>query len=155
MMIILGADHGGYELKEKIKEHLSGKGMPIMDEGAHSLDPKDDYSPFALNVAKKVGAAEEKKIFQDDVKGILICRSAAGMVIAANKVKGVRAVAAFDLETARHSREHNASNVLAISGDRTSEADAFKIIDQWISTPFSHDKRHERRLKIIYQFEST
>ncbi len=154
MEIIIGADHGGYELKEKLKRYLMEKGHDVEDIGAHQIDMKDDYVPFALAVAKKVAAAEEKRLFQEDVKGILICRSAAGMVIAANKVKGARTVCVFDEKSAVHSREHNAANVIAISGDWTDEEKAKEIIDAWLKTPFSNEERHAKRLKMIHDYEN-
>ncbi len=153
MKIIIGADHGGFELKEKLKKYLQEKGNQVDDMGAHKMNPADDYTPFALSVAKKVGNAEEKKQFQEDVKGILICRSAAGMVIAANKVKGARAVSVFDEKSAVHSREHNAANVIAISGDWIDEEKAKKILDSWLKTPFSNEERHAKRLRMIHDYE--
>ncbi|MBI3051543.1 RpiB/LacA/LacB family sugar-phosphate isomerase [Candidatus Woesearchaeota archaeon] len=153
MKVHLGCDHGGFSLKEALKKHLSSKGYDVSDEGAHRLDPQDDYVDFALKVAKKVGVAEGKALFQDKVRGILLCRSAAGMVIAANKVKGVRAVAAFDEESARHSREHNAANVLGLSGDWMEEKKALHLADVWLSTSFSNEERHSRRLRKIAGFE--
>ncbi len=153
MKIILGCDHGGFELKERLKSYLKSKGYDIEDMGAKSLDPQDDYSKYALLVAKKVGKAEAERDFQEGVKGILFCRSASGMVIAANKVKGIRAVSAFDETSARHSREHNAANVLALSGDWMDEEKAKKIASAWLETPFSNEQRHVRRLKEISDYE--
>ncbi len=154
MKIIIGADHGGYDLKEKIKRFLTKKGLEFEDAGALSMDPQDDYTDFAIKVAKKVGQAETRKEFQEDIKGLLLCRTAAGMVIAANKIKGARAVAAFDEASAKHSREHNASNILALSGDWLNEEKAKKVLEAWIETPFSREERHVRRLKKITKIET-
>ena len=88
-MIYLGADHGGFKLKEKIKQWLSEWKLPYEDLGAHKLDPEDDYPQFAFTVAEKVAQADDMtQAWEKRAKGILVCRSAAGMVIAANKVKG-------------------------------------------------------------------
>ena len=131
-MIYLGADHGGFELKEKIKEWLREWGENWEDCGNERLDPVDDYPEFAFKVAESVAGKTiknnnqytnsnstniQKSITKLRTMGILACRSAAGMVIAANKVAGVRAVAVFDEESAKHSRTHNDANVVALSGD--------------------------------------
>lgn len=148
-MIYLGADHGGFKLKEKIKEWLTQNHYSFEDLGNAAFDPGDDYPEIAFKVAEKV-SGEGKKL---DNKGVLLCRSAAGMVIAANKVKGIRAVAAFDKETAEHSRKHNNSNVLALSGDRLNDLEAFDILKAWLETQFSNLDRYIRRLKAIEEYE--
>lgn len=161
-MIYLGADHGGFDLKEKIKEWLTENHFKWEDLGSISFDPGDDYPEIAFKVAEKV-ADEEKRLgerqevrdksWKDEPKGILLCRSAAGMVIAANKVKGIRAVSAFDTESSKHAREHNNSNILSLSGDRLSDPDAFTILQVWLVTDFSNHERHVRRLKEIEKYE--
>ncbi len=153
MKVILGCDHGGFELKETAKKFLISSGYEVEDEGALKLNMQDDYVDYALRVAGKVGKAESKKLFQEEVKGLLFCRSAAGMVMAANKVKGVRAAAAFDEISARHSREHNAANILALSGDWMDAEKAKAILKVWLDTPFSGEERHERRIRKIAEAE--
>ncbi len=143
--IILGADHGGFGLKGKIKEYLQKEGYDVEDVGASSMDPNDDYVDYAEKVARKVAAG--------NAIGILLCRSAAGMVIAANKIKGVRAVAAFDKKVAVHSREHNDANILALSGNWIKEDDAYSLIDAWLAAEFSGEERHVRRLNKIKRLE--
>lgn len=152
MRIVIGCDHGGFALKEAVKAELEKK-HSVEDLGARKVDPADDYTDYAYKVAVTIGAAEQKKLFQDEVRGILLCRSAAGMVIAANKVKGARAVAAYDEKTAEHSRLHNASNIIALSGNWTDASTAKKIIGKWLQTPFSNEERHIRRLKKIMEIE--
>lgn len=153
-MIYLGADHGGYQLKEKIKQWLAEWKLPFTDLGTHTLDPEDDYPEFAFAVAEKVGAEDDPRLsWKKRNKGILACRSAGGVVIAANKVKGVRAVAAVDEKSARHSREHNDANILALSGDWMSEEVAKKAIKTWLDTEFSKEERHARRIKQIAERE--
>ncbi|MBI2664925.1 RpiB/LacA/LacB family sugar-phosphate isomerase [Candidatus Woesearchaeota archaeon] len=152
MKIVIAADHGGFELKNKIAAFLEAQGYDVDDQGPSTLDPDDDYPDFGKKVAEVVGR-EGSSIGQQKVMGILICRSAAGIVIAANKFKGVRAVAAYDEKGARHSREHNDANVLGLSGDWTSESDARKIVSVWLKTGYSNEERHTRRLKKIAGME--
>jgi ribose 5-phosphate isomerase B len=147
-MIYLGADHAGFALKEQIKIWLNEWGLEFTDCGNTIFDTNDDYPDFAFAVAKNIIADPESK-------GILACRSATGMVIAANKVKGVRAVAAFDERSARHSRTNTDANVLALPGDWFSEEKAKEILKTWLDTPFSKEERHIRRLTKIEQFETT
>lgn len=147
MKIYLGADHGGFELKEKIKERLAQWGYTFEDLGNTVFDPSDDYPDFAFKVAKAVAK-------NPDSRGILTCRSAAGMVIAANKVKGARAAAAFNSTAAKHSREHNDANILALSGDWTDEKQAKELLKVWLETPFSGEERHIRRIKKIEEYEN-
>ena len=152
MRIVLGADHGGFELKESMKKFLQEEGYEVEDAGNAKFDKDDDYVDFAEKVAGKVGG-EGSETGQRKVMGVLMCRSAAGMVIAANKVKGVRAVAAFDVKSARHSREHNDANVLALSGDWLSEEKAKEVLREWLETPYSNAERHTRRLRKILALE--
>lgn len=146
MKIYLGADHGGFELKEKIKQWLTHWHYQYEDLGNTVFDKDDDYPQFAFKVAEKV--AKEPQAL-----GILLCRSAAGMVIAANKVKGARAVAVFDLKSAIHSKEHNNANILGLSGDWLSEDQASQILKAWLKTPFSQDERHQRRIRQIDNYK--
>ncbi|MFH2104642.1 MAG: RpiB/LacA/LacB family sugar-phosphate isomerase, partial [Parcubacteria group bacterium] len=106
---------------------------------------EDDYPDYAIAVAKEVA--------KGDNKGILFCRSAAGMVIAANKIAGARAVAAFDKKSAQHSREHNDANVLVLSGDWLDEKKARQIAKVWLNTKFTQEERHVRRLTMIKEIE--
>lgn len=162
-MIYIGADHGGFQLKEEIKAWLSEWGYAYDDLGNTKMDPEDDYPEFALKVAKKVkphlnplltGEGTKKvRSWKDEAKGILACRSAAGMVIVANKVKGIRAVAVFDEESAKHSRTNNDANVLALSGDWMSDEQAKRALKVWLETEFSAEERHTRRLEEIKKIE--
>lgn len=154
-MIYLGGDHAGFELKEAIKQYLKGEGYEIKDFGAHSFDKDDDYPDFGYSVARAVADSDGKS------KGILFCGSAEGICIAANKVKGVRAVAVWTPTNAKMSREHNDANVLCLSGGKTlspipglSTDEAKKIIDGWLKTPFSSEERHKRRIEKIGKIEN-
>jgi len=147
-MIYLGADHAGFALKEQTKTWLSEWKIEYIDCGNTIFDVDDDFPDFAFIVAQNVAKSPENK-------GILTCQSAAGMVIAANKVKGIRAVTAFDERSAEHSRTHNDANILALSGEWLKEDEAKEILKIWLETPFSNEERHIRRLSKIEQFENT
>ena len=157
-MIYIGSDHGGFDLKEKIKKWLAKWGYSFEDLGNMFYDKDDDYPDFAYRVAKKVVADEKNgnkfpASWKDRPKGILCCRSAAGMVIAANKVIGVRAVTVFSERSAQHSRMHNDANILAMSGSWLEEYQAQKILKIWLETEFSGEERHIRRINKIDEFE--
>lgn len=156
-MIYLGADHGGFELKEKVKKWLGEWGEAYADLGNKVNDAEDDYPEYSFAVAQKVAKDEEGKRFpfawKDRSKGILICRSAVGMVVAANKVKGVRAAAVYDERMARLCREHNDANIIALSGDNLNDLIAKRIIRIWLDIEFSGEERHKRRVEAIKIFE--
>jgi ribose 5-phosphate isomerase B len=160
-MIYLGSDHGGFNLKEKIKKWLTQWGYAWEDMGNTFYDKDDDYPKFAFLVAKKVVEEEKNtgKVYptpwKDRPKGILCCRSAAGMVIAANKVKGARAVVCFDPSYVRHSRLHNDSNILALGADWLDDLQVKKIIKTWLETEFSGEARHVKRLGQISAYENS
>ena len=134
----LGADHGGYQLKEELKKHLQQKGLTVKDFGASSNDPGDDYPDYAQPVAEAVttGGAEF---------GLLICTSGVGMSIAANKTAGVRAALISDAAGATTCRQHNDVNVLCLSGKRTSPSQGREIVDAFLGATFEGG-RHERRV---------
>lgn len=145
-MVYLGADHGGFALKEKIKQWLDEWGVEYKDLGAHELDPGDDYPDYAIRVAKHVA--------QDpDNRGILLCRSGGGMVIAANKIKGARAVEVFNERSAQHAREHNDANIMTLSGDWIEDEHASRALQVFLETEFSGEERHKRRLHKIQEIE--
>lgn len=146
MRVYLGADHGGFALKERIKTWLSEWGYDWEDVGNTVYDEGDDYPAFALAVGEHVGKNE-------DAFGVLACRSAGGMVIAANKVTGARAVSAHDVAAAKHAREHNNANVIALSGDWLTEAQAKEILKTFLETTFSGEERHVRRVNKINEYE--
>lgn len=147
MKIYLGADHGGYELKEKAKSWLHDWGYQYEDLGAHRFDPADDYPHYAFAVAEKVAQEPE-------AVGVLLCRSGGGVTIAANKVKGVRAVPVNSEQEAIHAREHNNANVISLSGDWLGDEQAQVILKRYLVTSFTAEERHQRRLAQIAQYES-
>src|SRR3989338_6627850 len=146
MKVIIAADHGGYMLKEALKKYLETQGYDLEDEGAHTLDPADDYPDFMYPAAQKIGA-------DLDARGIFLCRSGAGAAIVANKVGGVRAIVAHTKEEAKHAREHNDANVVALSSDALTAEEARDIISTFLATSFSAEERHLRRLKKILKIE--
>lgn len=141
MKIALGSDHAGFKLKEEVKKYLLKKGYPLKDFGTHSLQ-SCDYPDFGFPVAKAVA----HKKFE---RGILVCGSGVGMTIVANRIKGIRAVNVYDLYTAKQSRQHGDCNVLCLAGRKISLPKALKIVEVWLKTPFSGEKRHLRRVKKI------
>lgn len=144
MKIILGADHGGYELKNNIAEWLKTQGHQIKDVGTFSPESVD-YPDYA----KIVGEEVVKGNFD---KGILVCGSGVGISIAANKVKGVRAVLCHDVVMARLSREHNDTNIIAMGGRFIAKDLAYEILNVWLNTEFSGG-RHARRIEKISSLE--
>jgi ribose 5-phosphate isomerase B len=142
VIIALGADHAGYLLKEKIKKYLSDKKLEYKDYGTFKLD-SCDYPEFGYKVSQAV-------VTQEANVGILVCGTGIGMCITANKIKGIRAALATDVETAQLSRLHNDANVLCLSGRKLEEDAAMKIVETWLNTSFEGG-RHEGRLNLITQ----
>ncbi len=141
MKVAIGADHGGFELKEKVVNFLNENAIEVEDYGTDSLD-SCDYNDIALNVSQ---AVRDQKVD----RGILICGTGIGMSIQANKVEGVRAALVHDLFSAKATRLHNDSNVLCMGGRIIGDEIAFAITDIWLKTPFSHQERHVRRVNKI------
>jgi len=134
----IGADHGGFALKESLKTYLRERGLTFSDFGAHTNDPADDYPDFAAPAARAVGDGRAEL-------GLLVCTSGVGICITANKVAGVRAGVAEDIETASLMRQHNDANVICLSGKKTPLDLAKKIVDAFITAKFEGG-RHERRV---------
>ncbi len=144
MKVALGADHAGFELKQKIKQHLQQTGVQVDDRGTLTNESVD-YPDFARQVGEEVAGGKVDY-------GILVCGSGIGMSIAANKVPGVRAANVSTEYEAQMSREHNDANVLALGGRILSEGDAVRIVDKWLHTAFAGG-RHQRRVDKIMQIE--
>lgn len=142
--IALGADHAGFEEKEKIKATLDELGVAYDDMGTSSADSVD-YPDYARKVAEAVGRGEYEQ-------GLLVCGSGTGMAISANKVKGVRAAVAWNEDIARLAREHNNANVLSLPARFTSDDEAAKIVKAWFAADFEGG-RHERRVEKISEIE--
>lgn len=146
-MIYIGADHGGFKMKEQIKKFLAKKKLEFLDVGAKTLKAGDDYPDYAKLVAKKVSQNPLRNV------GILICRSGQGVCIVANKFTNVRAALVWNEKEAKMSRTDDMTNVLCLPSDYISTKDAEKIVEVWLSTPFSTEARHVRRVKKISSLE--
>jgi len=145
-MIYIGSDHAGHELKLEIAAYLEQLKLDFRDLGNTINDPDDDYPDYAFAVAEAV--TKEEGAF-----GILVCGSSQGVCMAANKVKGIRAAPVSTPEEARRTREHNAANVLCLAGWSTTIEEAMPVIDAFVSTEFSGEERHLRRLTKITEYE--
>lgn len=143
-MIAIGSDHGGYKLKEEIKKYFEEKNIEYKDLGCEN-EERVDYPDIAKEVALEVqnGKCE---------KGILICRSGIGMSIVANKFKNIRCAVCYNETSAKFSRLHNDSNILALGADYMSVNEAICILRMWIATEFEGG-RHSDRINIIKEIE--
>lgn len=143
MKIFLGADHGGFHLKEKVELYLAKRGYTVEDVGGQELDPEDDFPQFAQMASIKVLGEEEK----DDPRAILICTGGQGMAMAANRFRGIRAAVIWDSFEARECRNDNDSNVLCLPARvLDDDAELWKdIIDTWLGTKFAGAARYKRR----------
>ncbi|MBX4196824.1 ribose 5-phosphate isomerase B [Candidatus Pacearchaeota archaeon] len=144
--VFLGSDHAGFHVKKKVKEFLDKKKIPYHDLGPYQEEKHDDYPDYAFKVAQKVAKDKE-------AKGILVCGTGVGMTIAANKVPGIRAVAAYDSYSAKMSREDNDANILGLRGRNFPLKKIESIILIWLNTKFSKKSRHERRIQKIARYE--
>jgi ribose 5-phosphate isomerase B len=144
--IALGADHAGFEEKEKIKATLDELGVEYVDMGTDSADSVD-YPDYAKKVAEAVSKGEFDQ-------GLLVCGSGTGMAIAANKVKGVRAAVAWSPEIARLARQHNNANILSLPARFMSDNDAAGVVKAWFDADFEGG-RHEKRVEKITEIEKT
>lgn len=145
MKIAIACDHGALSLKNAVAAHLTKNGYEVADFGTHTLD-SCDYPDFASAAAKSVAAGECDR-------GIVMCTTGIGVSIAANKVKGIRCALLHDLMSARMTREHNDTNMMAIGAAVTAEPMALAIIDTWLTTEFSGGERHARRVAKVMALE--
>lgn len=147
MKIYLGADHAGFELKEKIKSYLQETGYEVEDCGAFSFDKSDDYPDFIAKAA--VGVSKDQGSM-----GIIFGKSGAGECIVANKIKGIRAILGFNQENVELARLHNDANVLSL-GSAFVNIDAAKdLVKIFLETQFSNEERHKRRIEKIKEIEN-
>jgi len=143
--IVIGSDHGGYELKENLIKFLKDEGYEAVDLGTHSKE-SCDYPLIGFEVAKAVSEGKA-------TLGVLICKTGVGMTVIANKVHGVRAAACYDVGMARSAKEHNDTNVLVLAANYTRPARAREILTAWLTAKHTED-RHARRVKQIKDIES-
>lgn len=147
MKIYLGADHCGYELKEKIARWLFEWKYDFLDVGAQSLDPADDYTKYAGEAASLVAGNK-------DSKGIILCGSGVGAVIVANKFDGVRAAIGKSAAQVKAGRNDDDMNVLVLAADYTDEHEAKEMVQAFLETKFGGKERYKRRLKEIEKIEA-
>ena len=145
-IIYIAADHAGFDTKTKLKEVLEKKGYEIEDLSP-TYKEGDDYPDYAFEVGEKVTKNENSK-------GILICGTGAGMAIAANKVKGIRAAEAYDEYSAKMAMSDNDSNIITLAARDLSFEKIKKIVNIWLKTPFSNEERHDRRIRKIMHYEN-
>ncbi len=145
MKIAIGCDHGALELKNTVKAHLEKQGHQVQDFGTHTLD-SCDYPDFAAAAARAVANGECQR-------GIVLCTTGIGMSIAANKIKGIRCALLSDVMSARLTREHNDTNMMAIGAGVVGTMLALEIVDTWVGTEFSHQERHQRRIDKVMELE--
>jgi len=145
MRVVIGADHAGFPLKQKLVEHLAAHGHTLIDVGTDSTDPVD-YPDFAAAVGRAVVSGEAER-------GIIVCGSGAGASIAANKITGVRSAVVHDHYTAHQAVEHDDMNVLALGARVIGETTATEIVDSFLGAKFSGEERHVRRLRKVVELD--
>ncbi len=145
MKIAIGCDHGALDLKNKAVAHLESKGYEVQDFGTYTLD-SCDYPDYAARAAQAVASGLCDR-------GIVLCTTGIGVSIAANKVKGIRCALLSDVLSARMTREHNDTNMMAIGAGIVGQNLALEIIDTWLSAEFSHNERHQRRIDKVMALE--
>lgn len=144
MKIVVGSDHAGYNQKNKIKEHLLAKGYEVIDVGTNSLD-SCDYPIFGIAAAKEVANGNA-------TYGVLVCSSGEGIMMSANKVKGIRCGLGYNDDVARLTREHNNANMIAFGASFMNDEDVIRRVDIFLNTEFAGG-RHERRVNEIIAAE--
>jgi len=147
MRIAVGADHAGYDLKAPIVELLTALGHEVVDVGAHSVDPNDDYPDFAIALARAVAAGEAER-------GVMVCGSGVGASVAANKVRGVRAAVCHDTYSAHQGVEHDDMNVLCLGARIVGEEVVKELVPAFVSATFTGEERHQRRLDKVLAVEA-
>ena len=145
MKIAVGCDHGALALKNKVISHLQERGYDVTDVGTHTPE-SCDYADYAAQAARLVACGECER-------GIVLCTTGIGVSIAANKVKGIRCALLGDLMSARLTREHNDTNMMAIGAGVVGENLALEIMHTWLKTPFSGEARHQRRIDKVMALE--
>lgn len=146
MKIAIASDHGALELKNAVRDHLIAKGLEVEDFGTHTAD-SCDYPDFAGAAAGAVARGECEK-------GIVLCTTGIGVSIAANKVRGIRCALLSDVLSARLTRLHNDTNMMALGAGIVGAKLALEIVDTWLSTDFSREPRHTRRIEKLMALEN-
>jgi ribose 5-phosphate isomerase B len=152
MRIHIATDHAGLDLSHFLIEALTNDGHELFDHGPTEYDPLDDYPSFCINAALAVVRDQQAGV---EALGIVLGGSGNGEQIAANKVQGIRAALAWNLDTAKLARQHNDANVIAVGARQHSEPEVLELIRAFIAEPFSNDERHVRRIGKIAAYEQT
>ena len=147
MRVAIGADHGGYPLKEELKGYIESLGHEVVDVGARELDPADDFPDFTKAVAESVTSDEVRR-------GVMICGSGVGASVAANKVKGIRASVCHDTYSAHQGVEHDDMNVLCMGARIIGIELAREVASAFLSAEFAPEERFQRRLDKVLEMES-
>jgi ribose 5-phosphate isomerase B len=147
MRVHLGSDHAGFELKTAVLRRLRELGHEPVDHGPEQYDAEDDYPPYVLRAAEAAAA-------EPDSLGVVIGGSGNGEAIAANKVRGVRCALAWSVETAALGRQHNDANVVSLGGRMHDEDTALGFVEAFLTTDYSGDERHSRRIGMLSEYES-
>lgn len=152
MRVHIATDHAGMELSSHLITALTAKGYEMVDHGPTAYDAEDDYPAFCITAASAVVADQAAGV---DALGIVLGGSGNGEQISANKVTGVRAALAWNLDTAKLAREHNDANVVAVGGRQHTVEEATRLIEAFLAEPFSKAERHARRIATIATYEAT
>jgi ribose 5-phosphate isomerase B len=152
MRIHIATDHAGLEFSEDLQAHLTAAGHEVVDHGPTSYEPLDDYPSFCINAAQAVVEDQARGI---QALGVVFGGSGNGEQIAANKVRGVRAALVWNVGTAELAREHNDANVISIGARQHTVEEAKLFIDTFISTAFTGEERHARRIAQLAEYETT
>jgi ribose 5-phosphate isomerase B len=152
MRVHIGSDHAGLDLKEHLLNWLADRGYEVVDHGPFVYDALDDYPVFCLRAAN--GVASDREDGQDSL-GVVIGGSGNGEQISANKVAGVRSALAWSEETAELARLHNDANVLSVGGRMHTIEDMTRFVEIFLTTPFSGEERHARRIRMLAEYEKT
>lgn len=148
MKVFIGTDHAGFDLKENVKAFLMKEGYDVVDCGALTFDKNDDYPDFCAKAAEGVATTPESM-------GFVFGKSGAGECIVANKVHGIRCALAVNEENVRLAREHNDANMLSLGSLFMSDEQAQELAKLFLTTPFSNEERHKRRIEKIRRLEKT
>lgn len=149
MRVHIGTDHAAFELKEFLVHALQDQGYDVVDHGAHTFEPNDDYPDWIIPCAEAVAASNGADL------GIVLGGSGNGEQIAANKVKGIRAALAYNVELATLARQHNNAQIVSLGGRMQTHEEALAIVRAFLDTPFSGEERHARRIKQLEKYEET
>jgi len=147
MIIYIGADHRGFDLKESLKKYLNEAGYEVADFGATKKDETDDYVDYAIKVASEISKGSSIG------RGILLCKSGVGMDVVANKFRNVRCSLCFSPDQAILARNDDDANILVLPSGFLDEVRAKQIVSVWLNTKFDHKENHSRRIKKIEELE--